>query len=311
MAHDRVRTAILVAVILAALSAARVLTQSVSAFRVGVDLVSLSVTVTPTKGSNRPVAGLEKSDFTVLEDGVPQSLVYFSAIRSPIALSLLIDTSASMEGRLGLAQEAAIQFTRQIRPDDLVQVIDFDSRVQISQDFTSDRGALETAVRATQAGGSTSLYNAVYIALRELQRVLSPAPADQIRRHAIVLLSDGDDTSSLVGFDEVLDQVKRSNVGIYVIGLRSPDSRLAPTSEGDFVLRQFAQQTGGRAFFPQRAEDLAGVYAQVAEEIASQYVLGYVPGSPRAGTAWRNISVRVAKPDCLARTRTGYFASAR
>jgi Ca-activated chloride channel homolog len=282
--------------------------QSVPAFRAGVDIVSLTVSVT---SGSRPVAGLQRSDFTVLEDGIPQPLVYFSATRSPVALSLLIDSSASMEGRLGLAQEAAIQFTRQMRPADLVQVIDFDSRVQVTQDFTADLAALEYAVRETKAGGSTSLYNAVYIALKQLERVPSAA-SDQVRRHAIVLLSDGDDTSSLVDFDDVLEQVKRSNVGMYVIGLRSAsDARFGPSAQGEFVLRQFAQQTGGRAFFPQRAEDLSGVYTQVADEIASQYVLGYIPNNAGSRAAWRNISVRVAKPDCVARTRAGYFASLR
>jgi Ca-activated chloride channel family protein len=293
----------------ASFHAATGFTQSVASFRAGVDIVPLTVSVTNV--NSRPVGNLQQSDFTILEDGLPQSIVYFSATRSPIALSLLIDSSASMEGRLGLAQEAAIQFTRQMRPDDLVQVVDFDSRVQITQDFTADHAALEAAVRATQAGGSTSLYNAVYIALKQLERVPA-ASSDQIRRHAIVLLSDGDDTSSLVGFDEVLEQVKRSNVGMYVIGLRSPsEARFGPNSQGDFVLRQFAQQTGGRAFFPQRAEDLAGVYTQVADEIASQYVLGYVPRDRRSNTPWHSISVRVAKPDCVARTRAGYFASVR
>ena len=283
--------------------------QTATSFRSGIDVVTLTVTV--SRRDNRVVSDLEQANFVVLEDGVPQDLVYFSAARSPIALSLLLDTSASMGGRLAFAQTAASEFAARLGNEDVVQVIDFDSRVTVTQDFTNDRTAVEAAIRKAEPGGSTSVYNAVYIALKAFEK-LKPI-ADRPRRHAIVLLSDGDDTSSLVDFDQVLEQVKHSAVAVYAIGLRSAQDRVLrrARADGDFVLKQFAQQSGGRAFFPDRPEDLAGVYAQVADEIGSQYLLGYIPSGRAGRRGWRTLTVRVDRPDSTARTRAGYFAAGK
>src|SRR5204863_2884494 len=128
---------------------------------------------------------------------------------------------------------------------------------------------LEAAIRKTSAGGSTSLYNAVYIALKDLKKVVVKNVED-IRRQAIIVLSDGEDTSSLLAFEEVLDLAKRSETAIYSIGLRADDTPSSGTRgfrEAEFVLRQFAQETGGRAFFPNLLSDLNGVYEQISEEL--------------------------------------------
>jgi Ca-activated chloride channel family protein len=281
------------------------------AFRAGVDLVSLSVTA--TDAHQRYVSNLTRDDFVVLEDGVQQNLTFFARTGIPLALALLIDTSASMEDTLATAQEAAIGFTRQLGHEDLATVIDFDSRVQVAQDFTSDLKALETAIQQTAAGGSTSLYNAVYIALRELNKLIPRHDNEVRRRRAVVVLSDGEDTSSLVTFDEVLDLASRSDTMIYAIGLgvqQSPGPRAA-THEGAFVLRRLTQQTGGRAFFPQQARELADVYGQIRSELASQYSLAYEStGGSRHGQ-WRRITVRVNRPGVTVRTRQGYFAPSK
>ena len=133
------------------------------------------------------------------------------AVVGDFALALLIDTSASMETRLSTAQEATIGFARRLRPQDLAEIVDFDSRVVILQPFVNDIPALEQAIRKTSAGGSTSMYNAVYIALKDLKRIVATS-TDEIRRQAIVLLSDGEDTSSLLPFEEVLDLAKRDGL---------------------------------------------------------------------------------------------------
>src|SRR4029077_4043901 len=189
-------------------------------FKAGVDLVSLNVTVSDSAA--RYVTDLEQGDFQVFEDGVLQDVTFFNKTNLPIALGLLLDTSASMETRLPIAQEAAIGFAKRLRPQDLAEVIDFDSRVVILQAFTNGTGDLEQAIRKTSAGGSTSLYNAVYIALKDLKKVVAKN-VDEIRRQAIVVLSDGEDTSSLLPFEEVLDLAKRSETAIFAIGLRTPD----------------------------------------------------------------------------------------
>ena len=221
-------------------------------FRVGVDLVSLSVTVVDPR--QRYMSDLTRDDFVVIENGAPQNLTFFAKTGVPLALALLIDTSASMQTNLATAQEAACGFTRQLGPTDIATVIDFDTRVQTAQGFTGDVGTLETAIRQTTAGGSTSLYNAVYIALRELAKQTPENEQESPRRRAIIVLSDGDDTASLVSFDEVLDLASRSDTVIYAIGL---GVRPSGNQDGAFILRRLTQQTGGRAFFPQEVKELA------------------------------------------------------
>ena len=172
-------------------------------------------------------------------------------------------------------------------------MIDFDSRVQVIQGFTNNVADLEGAIRKTNAGGSTSLHNAIYIALKELKRTQARG-TDEIRRQAIVVLSDGEDTSSLVSFDEVLDLAKRSETAIYAIGLRGAHRpqrglqrcgvRPAPAHAADRRPRVL------HAADP----ELASVYGQIADELSSQYTLGYTSRNPKRDGAWRRIVVRAA-----------------
>jgi len=276
-------------------------------FRAGVDLVSLNVSA--MEGS-KYVTDLTQDDFSVYEDGVKQEVTFFNKSNLPIALALLLDTSASMETKLQTAQEAAIGFAKKLRPQDLAEVIDFDSRVVVLQNFTNSAPELETAIRKTSAGGSTSLYNAIYIALKDLKKVVAKN-SDEIRRQAIVVLSDGEDTSSLLPFEEVLDLAKRSETAIYSIGLRAgegPGSSTRGFKEAEFVLRQFSQETGGRSFFPNQLADLNGVYGQIGDELSSQYTVGYTSRNPKRDGAWRRVVVRVNRPNVTARTKLGYFA---
>jgi Ca-activated chloride channel homolog len=277
-------------------------------FRAGVDLVSLNVTV--TDGTARYITDLTAEDFNVFEDGVKQDVTFFSRTNLPVALALLLDTSASMESKLPTAQEAAIGFAKRLRAQDLAEVIDFDSRVVVLQSFTNGASELEQAIHKTSAGGSTSLYNAVYIALKDLKKVVAKN-TEEIRRQAIVVLSDGEDTSSLLPFEEVLDLAKRSETAIYAIGLRVPDGPGTTTKgfkEAEFVLRQFAQETGGRAFFPSQVSDLAAIYGQISDELSSQYTVGYTSRNGRRDGSWRRVVVRIARPNLIARTKLGYFA---
>jgi Ca-activated chloride channel family protein len=282
-------------------------TPQAPAFRAGVEIVSLNVTV--SDATTRYITDLEQPDFQVFEDGVLQDVTFFTKANLPIALALLIDTSASMESRLTTAQEAAIGFARRLRTQDLAEIVDFDSRAVILQTFTNDAASLEQAIRKTSAGGSTSMYNAIYIALKDLKRVVA-TNVDEIRRQAIVVLSDGEDTSSLLPFEEVLDLAKRSETAIYAIGLRSGEGSGATRGfrEAEFVLRQLAQETGGRAFFPNEIEELPAIYTQIADELSSQYTIGYSSRNSKRDGAWRRIVVRVNRPSAAARTKQGYYA---
>ena len=283
--------------------------------RTGVELVSLNVTVTE---AGRYVTGLDRDEFDVFEDGVKQSVTFFSRGQQPIALAVLLDTSASMDRRLETAQEAAIGFARRMGPADVMTVIDFDSQVRVLQTFTGDVNALERAIRSTSVNGSTALYNAIYISLKELKKVQAPsslkddknvtAPSEEeIRREAIVVLSDGDDTSSLVEYEEVLNLAKRSETAIYAIGLKQSATGRVEFKEAEFVLKQLANETGGRAFFPSSVAELPGIYQQIAEELASQYSLGYTSRNTVRNGTWRRVVVRVTRPGMQTRTRQGYY----
>ena len=154
--------------------------------------------------------------------------------------------------------------------------------------------------------------SAIYIALKDLKKAVATT-VDEIRRQAIIVLSDGEDTSSLLPFEEVLDLAKRSQTAIYCIGIRSSEGVSVANKgfkEAEFVLRQFAQETGGRAFFPAQVGDLANVYGQISDELSSQYTVGYTSRNARRDGAWRRVVVRVNRPGIAVRTKQGYFAPA-
>ncbi len=288
-----------------ALCVSAALPLSAQVFKGGIDVVSLQVTV--TEGETL-VSGLDQSAFGVYEDGVQQEISFFSRAAQPIALSLLIDTSTSMETKLPVAQQGAIGFARRLTGSDTAQIIDFDSRVEILQKFTNDPVLLESAISRTQVGGSTSLYNALYVALSELKRVRT-TKAEELRRQAIVILSDGEDTSSLIAYEDVLDSAKRADVAVYAIGLRSKNDR--PTrgfNEAEFVLRTLSTETGGRLFFVENIGELPAVYQRIADELANQYTIAYTPKNLKRDGAWRAIVVKVERPNTQARTKRGYFA---
>lgn len=281
-----------------------------TAFRSAVDLVALNVTV--TDASRQFVGDLAEAEFSVFEDGVRQDVVFFRRQPRPISLSLLLDTSASMTHHLPVLQGAAKDFVRRLAPTDLGQIVDFDGQVHILQPFTSEHQKLESAILATEAGGSTALYNAIYVALSELAK--QRTPGDNVsRRQGLIVFSDGEDTSSLVQFEQVLELARRAETAIYTISLKTAGSisDTRAVREADFVLRTLAQETGGRVFFPTRIDDLPGIYSQIADEISHQYTIGYTSSNTKRDGAWRRLLVRLSRPNATARTRTGYFAPNR
>lgn len=273
--------------------------------RSGVELVSLNVSV--VDGDGKYATDLTQDHFEVFEDGARQTVTFFSRRQQPIALALLLDTSNSMDDKLDTAQEAAVGFAKRLQQEDVAEVIDFSSQVRILQGFTNDASELERAIRSTRADGSTALYNAIYISLKELGKIRARTE-DEIRRQAIVVLSDGDDTSSLLPYEEVLDLAKRSETAIYTIGLREqrPGVR-ANFKEAEFVLKQLAQETGGRSFFPSSVGELSKIYDQISQELATLYSIAYSSKNPARNGAWRRIVVRIGKPGLIARTRQGYY----
>lgn len=282
-------------------------------FRAGIDLVSLSVAV--TNGEQKFVTGLTADDFAVFEEGVQQDLSFFAAGDVPLDLAILLDTSASMNEKLGTAQQAAIGFVSTLGARDRLLVVDIKDATRVLAPLGSDLPAAKQAILSTTPRGATALYNGLYLTLKEMAK--AGRDNDDVRRQAIVVLSDGDDTASLLSFDDVMELAKESGIPIYTIMLQSKwvtrHTTLAPTrsfSQSQFSMRALAQETGARSFFPEDIGELAGVYDLIADELASQYALGYTSKNPKRDGAYRRVIVRVADPDGVrARTRAGYLAA--
>lgn len=278
-------------------------------FRSGASLVSINVTVTDGK---QFVPGLQPHDFAVYEDGVQQRVQFFEARNVPLDLMLLIDGSSSMRDKMPIVHEAAVNFIRTLRDGDRGAVVVFNDGVQIVQELTGDRGVLEKAIESTQARGGTALNNAIYIAIKQLGR--GARSSEAVRRQAVAVLSDGQDTASLLSFDDVLGQARRGGVSIYTIALKSPQHATSPDgrryfSESDFAMRALARETGAQAFFVEKIGELKGIYGEIASELASQYSIGYAPTNTRSDGRFRRIVVRVtSRPNLKPRARAGYLA---
>lgn len=276
-------------------------------FRSGVDLVSLNVIVTDAK--DKFVSGLQQKDFTVFEDGVQQDVSFFAAANVPLDLAILLDTSSSMSDKMTTVQEAAIGFASHLHEDDRISVIGINDSARTLHPLDGDiKGACE-AIRRTTAGGGTALYNALYTTIRQMQKV--HASDGDIRRQAIAVLTDGDDTTSLVTFDDVLALAKQAGIAIYAIALRSPYPPLALTTqkyfaEAEFAMKSLALETGARAFFPTNISQLAGVYGMITDELSNQYAIGYTSNNPKQDGSFRRVLVRVDEPNVRTRTRSGY-----
>lgn len=282
-------------------------------FRSGVELINLNVTV--TGGDARPVQGLTADQFEVFEDGVRQDLRFFAPGSIPLDVVILLDTSASMSSAMPLVQSAAIKFAQALRDHDRATIMGIAGGLRVLQSLTGDKAEMADAIRAAKTGGRTPLYAAVYTALHELSKVRRDY--DEPRRQAIVVLSDGQDTSSAFGYDELMDSVRRHGVPIYAIAPRPTAVIKAQrealfgetTHEADFELRRIATETGARAFFPVTLQDLSGIYDDIADELAHQYSLGYQSSNLSADGGFRRIGIRVNEKNVKWRTRAGYLVS--
>lgn len=282
-------------------------------FKVATELVALNVAVTDAR--DRYVIGLSKDDFAVFDDGVPQQVTFFASTSVPLDLAIMVDTSASMADKMTFVRDAATNFVHTLRRGDRAEIIGFSERAEVLASFTGDIPALEAAVASTAPHGSTALYTSLYVALQDLSRVARKM--GDVRRQAIIVLTDGEDTASLVSFDDLLDSAKRAGVSVYVISVISEfDTKKLDgganrrfINESDFALKTLAQDTGGRSFFPMELKDLNGVYGQIAEELSSQYSLAYSPKVYGDG-AFHRLIVRVLNhPEARPRTRAGYYSS--
>ena len=254
-----------------------------------VNRVILWVTVTDKSGEL--VGDLTKENFSVSEDGAPQTIRDFLLEDRPITMAIVLDSSGSMRDAMPEVHQAAAGFVETLRPQDKALVIDFDDRVFLIQELTSDQALLKEAVTSTEALGSTALFDGLHAAFRKLRGIEG--------RKAIVLLSDGDDTSSQLAYNRILEEAKAQSVLIYGIGLG--DVRKS-------VLKELAEMTGGRSFFVAKASQLAEVYRKIADELRRQYYLSYSTTNSKWDGRFIKLEVKSKNPDWSVRARRGYFA---
>jgi Ca-activated chloride channel homolog len=254
------------------------------------------------------VRNLTQADFSILDDHTPpESILAFRRDTDlPLELGLLIDTSGSVRSRFDFEQTAATNFLQQtIRPKfDKAFVMGFSGHSQVSQDFTDDVSLLATGIRQLKDGGGTALYDAIYRACREkliLDRGETPV------RHAIIVVSDGEDNQSEFSQAQALEMAQRAEVIIYAIS--TDDSGLV--LRGDKVLQQLADATGGRAFFPFNMKDITRSFAAIEDELRSQYVISYRPAEFDADGRYRSIEIVAQRKDLEVRARKGYYAPRR
>ena len=283
--------------------------SSITTIRVPVDLVNVLLTVTDKK--SHLVLNLNKDDLRVIENNQPQQIRFFSRETDlPLRIGMLIDSSNSIRERLRFEQEAAIEFLNDaVRPGkDQAFVLGFDVEPQLLQDYTDDVDKLSTAIRSIQAGGGTGLYDAVFYACK--QKLLIFPPPEPYLRRVMIIISDGQDNQSEHTREEALSMAQRAEVTIFAISTSQGGSKAGtgPNSRGDKVLTRLAQETGGRAFFPFEASDLAENFEEIARELRSQYSLAYVSTNPAHDGTFRAISIEAKDKNLRVRAKTGYFA---
>ena len=291
------------------------------AIRIDTDLVTLTTTVVNERG--RYIANLKQRDFAIYEDGVKQEVAYFNTgDKVPISLGVLFDTSGSMVDKIEGVRDAVEHFVKSVAPGDEVFLIRFSSDAELVQDFTDNRNRILRAIDRLNPRGSTALYDAI---LMGLQRVAE----GKHNRRALMLVTDGNDTSSSVNLATTLNLARKSEVIIYALGIGHGESgsfghgghdrggiifgRQIKDEVDMNVLRQFAETTGGEAFHLENAHaggrDLVDeAAAQVAAELKQQYLLGYYPSNTRKDGAFRQIKVELADKSLRVRTKRGYYA---
>jgi Ca-activated chloride channel homolog len=267
-------------------------------FKAGTQIVPLYVTVQDVE--KRLVPDLVREDFDVLDNGVPVTLTLFQNEPEPFSVVVMLDTSGSMTGSLDLLQEAAEQFMIRLMPADKGMVGAFNDKIQFPlADFTSSRDDLVGALRDVDYGNPTRLWDAVEASIEQLKRVSG--------RRVVLVFTDGDDTYSKINLGKAMDEARAAETMVYSIGLQSVffNGQRQVRSQPDRGLRKISDETGGGYFELKRTDDLGPTFTRVAQELHSQYVLGFAPATDGK---LHKLEVRVKKPGMTARARKSYLA---
>jgi Ca-activated chloride channel family protein len=275
--------------------------QQTPTFKTGTQVVPLYVTV--TDATKRLVPDLTKDAFEILDENKPQEIVLFDNEVQPITVVVMLDTSASMTPSLSLLQAAAEQFLIRLLPQDQGRVGAFNDKIEFSSEFTSNRDDLISALKDLDFGNPTRLYDAVDASLDVLKGIEG--------RRVILVFTDGDDTGSNVGMGTVRDRARIEEVMVYAIGLESNyfNGVRQVRSRPDRGLKGLAEETGGGYFELKETDDLGATFSRVAQELHSQYVLGFTPAVLDGKV--HKLTVRVKTPGMTARARKSYVAEAK
>jgi len=277
--------------------------DDLSRITVDVTRVNLLYTVTDKKG--RFVSDLTKDDFEIIENKKPQTILEFTAETDlPLRLAILIDTSNSIRDRFRFIQEAATDFvTTVMRPGkDRAIVVSFDTSPELVAALTDDQVAVTKAIRDLRPGGGTALYDAIFFSCRDV--LMKDQPRDKFRR-AIIVLSDGDDNQSHYTREQALEMAHKADAVIYTISTNITHVETG----GDKVLKRFAEETGGIAFFPFKAEDMGQSFENIANELRHQYNVFYRPEPLRTDGLYHPVDIRVKdRKEFTVRARHGYYA---
>jgi Ca-activated chloride channel family protein len=277
-------------------------TGEAAPIRTEVTRVNMLFTVTDKHG--RFVTELNKNDFQIAENKKPQEILEFTSETDlPLRLAILIDTSNSIRDRFHFQQEAATNFVNSVvRKQDKAIVVSFDTAAELVADLTDDTNKLENAIRGLRPGGGTALYDAIYFACKD--KLMLDQPMYKFRR-AMVILSDGDDNESRTSRDQALEMAQRADTVIYTISTNISHIE----TDGDKVMRYFAEQTGGASFFPFQAKDLNQSFENIANELRHQYNLFYRPQPLRNDGQYHTVQIKVKnRKDLVVRARKGYYA---
>ena len=279
--------------------------QSDEATRITVDVTRVNLLFTVTDKKGRFITDLGKDDFEVVDGKRRQTISDFAAESDlPLRLGILIDTSNSIRERFKFEQEAASQFIDSVMRTNLDKalVVSFDTSAELVADLISDTDKLTAAIRDLHPGGGTSLYDAIYFACRD--KLSQDQPRYKFRR-AIVIVSDGEDNQSRYTRDQALEMAQKADVVMYAISTNI--TRIE--TDGDKVLKYLAQETGGRAFFPFKVEDLDQSFENIANELRHQYNISYRPEPMKTDGLFHVIDVRVPqRKNILVNVRRGYYA---
>ena len=290
---------VLVAIGLAGLASLSVSAQGPT-FRATTEVVSVPTTV--TDGEGRLIPNLQEDAFTILDNGKPQTITFFQNETQPFTVVVMLDYSASMTANLDLLRAGTEQFLLRMLPQDKGQVGAFSDRIEFSGTFTNDRDDLISALKDLQYGNPTRLWDAVD------QSIDALAPVGG--RKIVLVFTDGDDTSSKIGFGKVLDHARTQEVMVYAIGLQSEyfNGQRMVRSQPDRSLKKLAEETGGGYFELKKTDELAPTFTRVAQELHSLYTLGFAPAT--LDNKEHKLEVKVKMPGAVARARTSYVASA-